>query len=292
MIGVSPAFFISKYGTEFSPEQMASSLGEIASLGFEAFQPEVYLPERLGEWCSQGARRVADAAHETGLTASQFVAHFLLHAFEDRNALRSGFGVEELADLCRSLDHLPGCDLVTVPLPAFATAGTETAAEASALRERLIEKLLSMHEAAVQFDKRLALEIMPYSLIGGVHELATILNELDAPRLGYNFDTGHAWSSKELVELIPLWFGGRLVGTHLCDNDGAANASLAPGEGNIAWDRVIGALTTIGYAGSFDVEIRCAAEHVSAKYLAARQFFEHYVSVRREERARTPPNGI
>ena len=90
--------------------------------------------------------------------------------------------------------------------------------------------------------------------------------------LGYNFDTGHAQACKELVELIPVRLGDRIFGTHLCDNHGYENSSLAPGDGTIDWSRLIPTLRSSGYEGSYDIEILCDGDSVDKQYQDAFSF--------------------
>ena len=78
MIGVSPAYFISRFGNGFTPRQVAGDLETLAKMGFEGFQLEVFHGERLAEWVSKGAFAVRDRSRGLGLRASQFVAHFML----------------------------------------------------------------------------------------------------------------------------------------------------------------------------------------------------------------------
>ncbi len=96
MFGVSPAYFISRFGDGFSCRDIADSLPDLRASGFEAFQPEVFHTANLDEWRTGGAALIKRAADATGMVASQFVGHFLLHAFESPEALASDFGIVEI----------------------------------------------------------------------------------------------------------------------------------------------------------------------------------------------------
>lgn len=54
MIGISPAFFISRFTDRFSVTRAAEGLAEISKLGFTAFQPEVFHSEHLNDWQNGG----------------------------------------------------------------------------------------------------------------------------------------------------------------------------------------------------------------------------------------------
>jgi sugar phosphate isomerase/epimerase len=123
-----------------------------------------------------------------------------------------------------------------------------------------------MLDIAEEAGKRLALEILPGSLVGGLQGLLRLIDALGSPNFGYNFDTGHAWASREAIELVPLMLTDRIFGTHLKDNNQSENISLPPGDGNIPWDPLLKNLYTSGYRGNFDLEIRCEKEEVESRY--------------------------
>lgn len=267
MFGVSPAYFISRYGTGFTPGNVCAGLESLARMGFGAFQLEVFYADRLDEWEHSGAQEVAREARAAGLQVSQFVGHFLLHSFADHESLASDIGIEEFRRIIGSLDHFPGCRTVTVPIPGIEVSGRGYAL----LYGDTLRKLEKMLTVAAANEVRLALEILPYSVIGGSEGFLRLLEHLASPWLGYNFDSGHAWAMKERIELLPEKLSGRVFGTHLCDNDGGGNNSWAPGEGTIDWGAVIPALRTSGYTSSLDIEIHCPEDQVEANYRRGRE---------------------
>lgn len=268
MFGVSPAYFISRFGTGFTPGDICGGLDALARMGFGAFQLEVFHPERLQEWVEQGAREVARATKTTGLEASQFVGHFLLHSFADGESLASEAGLEEFRRVVGSLEHFPGCRTVTLPIPGVEVGGTSYAR----LYGDTLRKLEAMLAVAAANEVYLALEILPYSVIGGSEGFLRLFDRLESPWLGYNFDSGHAWAMKERIELLPEKLSGRIFGTHLCDNDGGVNNSWTPGDGTIDWPALIPALKRSGYTSSLDIEIHCPADQVEEHYRRGREY--------------------
>ena len=93
-IGVSPAYFISRFTHRFTPDDVADSMGELARQGFRMFQLEVFHRENLDDWRARGAGIVRRQSIAHGLQASQFVAHFMLEDFADRQSLVSNAAVE------------------------------------------------------------------------------------------------------------------------------------------------------------------------------------------------------
>lgn len=273
MFGVSPAYFISRFTDRFTFQEVAASLADIRAGGFEAFQAEVFHADTLGDWRRGGARRIRLAAEAEGLHVSQFVGHFLLAAFETPEALTSDLGLVETAEALDGVVQLPDCRVFTVALPPFApTERAHLHAEAwRRCRARLIDKLVRMLDLVEQSGRVMALELMPGNLLGGVAAVMRLADDLGRPSLGVNFDTGFAWTTHAWVPLVPAEADGHLFGTHLKDNrqDGGA---LAPGRGTIPWPETLRALIDSGYAGSLDIEFRCAAERVDDEYRAARRF--------------------
>ena len=85
-------------------------------------------------------------------------------------------------------------------------------------------------------------------------------------KAGLNLDTGHAWATRDPVDLLPLKLKDRIFGLHLKDNDSDQNKPLAPGKGTINWKIFLENMDKIGYSGSLDIEIGCSLEQVRAEY--------------------------
>ncbi len=119
MIGVSPAFFIAKYTNRFSVVNMLEGLEIISSIGFKSAQLEVFHHEYPEQWTSGGDDKVRQKIDELGLFPSQFVCHFLLHAFGSVEKLKSDYGIEEMKTVLGFLEKFPECPIVMMPQAAF-----------------------------------------------------------------------------------------------------------------------------------------------------------------------------
>ena len=273
MIGVSPAYFISSRTKRFTARDMAEGLGAVAELGYTAFEPEVFFTEFLDDWVRQGAAQVAKAARDAGLTPSMFVAHCLQEAFCDPRTLESDLGLDEMDKVLDICGHFPETDVVCVALMTFDPgSGMVTGQDYTRWQGWVMEKLGIMHEKVVASGRKLCVEILPGAVIGGIDGLLRIREQLGAPDLGLNFDTGHAHACKENLELIPAKFAGTIYGVHLCDNFGRENMSLAPGKGDVDFASLISSLKHNGFTGSWDVEIICDPELVSQEYAAGFEY--------------------
>jgi len=277
MFGVSPAYFFSRYSTDFSVGDYINGLEWLKAHGFHGFQLEVFHREKLAEWENQ-AFSLADASIQLGMQATQFVAHFLLFATRTPEALLSDAGMEELKRLPEIAAHFPGCTTLTLPLSPFVVGASYhplNSAEYHRFWEAFCSKLLMMDELARAGGMRLALEIVPGSLMGGTEGFLRFIHETGNQTIGYNFDTGHAHASKECLELIPAKLAGRIYGTHLKDNAGMENLAMPPGKGTIDWTRLLAGLKKNGYRGSFDLEIASRApELVFEEYLEGKACIE------------------
>ncbi len=270
MYGVSPAFVLSGRGEDFSSEDFCACLEQIAAFGFDAFQPEVFYTERLPEWLEGGARRVAARSRAVGLAASQFVAHFMMPCFASAAALRSEEGREELKKVTELAACFEGCRVITLPIGPWQYAphlGEEAGAQPE-LAGRFHDKLAGLLEIAAAADFYLAMEILPYSFLAGSEGFLRLHHVLGSERLGINLDSGHLWACKEPLPLLPDRLTGLILGTHLSDNSGEENLSLAPGRGSIDWPGLLGALKRAGYTGSLDLEIRCPPGELESAYSA------------------------
>ena len=274
MTGVSPAYFISRYTNRFTPDDMCEGLTEVAELGFKHFQPEVFHAENLADWINGGSQQVRRCSNGLGLQPSQFVAHFILKAFSDRSNVMSDSGLVEIDSVLQIIDCLECCPIITIPLGAFDAQGIVRPGDYIALFNRCVEKIGQLLVQVEGAGRRLALEIMPSAVIGGIDGFRRLCDQLNTDTLGLNYDTGHAWAAKENLYMIPAKLNGQILGTHFCDNLGHENLSLRPGAGSINWPAIIDGLGTSDYKGSFDIEIICTPEAVRQEYSQGREFIE------------------
>jgi sugar phosphate isomerase/epimerase len=277
MFGVSPAYFVSKFSNRFSPTDVAAGLEDLPGLGFFGFQLEVFHRESLETWARTGAAEIRRKSSDLGLKAHQFVAHFMLEDFAERQRLVSNAAVEQMKVVLDIVDRFEECRVITVPLPAFEDRAASSRDNYLFLFERSAGKLSRLLALVEDTGRRMALEILPGAIVGGIDGFMRLCEHIGSDTLGLNFDTGHAWACKENLYLIPGKLGPRILGTHLCDNFGYENLSLRPGAGSIDWPRLIAALKACGYNGPWDIEIACPPNSVAEEYGAGRRFIEALV---------------
>jgi sugar phosphate isomerase/epimerase len=277
MIGVSPAFVFSLYGTGFTVADFCDALPKIKRLGFSAYQPEIYVATAIPEWLGEAGRLQRTAA-DLNLVPTQFVAHFMLEWFASLERLGPDQGLDDLKRVVEIVESFPSCRVVTIPVGPFqvdweSPVGTGPDAWMDTQR-RVTEKIRRYLGVASDAGLKLAFEIMPFSVIGGIRRFLAICDEIGSPDLGLNFDTGHAWACRELVPMLPFELQGRIFGTHLGDNRSTENVKMPLGQGTVPWAPLLRNLRAAGYRGSLDIEVVCPEDQVELRYQESLQHLQ------------------
>jgi sugar phosphate isomerase/epimerase len=102
---------------------------------------------------------------------------------------------------------------------------------------------------------RYALEPHPYRWMRNAASMLRLIEQVDSPALGMNFDPSHLFPMGELSEMVVYEVGDRVFHTHLSDNDGASNVHWRPGKGKIDWRAVLQALQAVGYDYVLSIEL-------------------------------------
>lgn len=280
-MGVSPAYFISKYGDDFSPSDVISSIPHLKDEGYNCFQIEIRYPDAVTYWDRFSIESLNHTCRDYGMYVSQFVCHHWMDHLSNSSQILMPFDIEFIERTLAIADQLPGCQQVTVPLAKGIVDFELDPVGFDRIQVTLIERLSFLLSKIKYHGKKMAIELQPGAFINGTDGYLQVCYLLgDDPDLCFNFDTGHANACKELVHLVPYKLGTRIIGTHLCDNLGLENHSWAPGDGTIAWSQLFKAMFQTGYQGAFDIEILCSSEQVEAEYRKAKQFIAFQMGVR------------
>jgi sugar phosphate isomerase/epimerase len=102
---------------------------------------------------------------------------------------------------------------------------------------------------------RYALEPHPYRWMRNAASMARLLEHVNSPALGMNFDPSHLFPMGELSEMVVYEIGDRIFHTHFSDNDGTSNAHWRPGKGKINWRAVLRTLKEVGYDNVISIEL-------------------------------------
>jgi sugar phosphate isomerase/epimerase len=278
--GVSPAYFISRFGDDFTPADIIASIPHLHEEGYASLQVEIRYAEALERWDRPAIEGLQRACREHGMRVSQFVCHHWMDDLSQGLRILQPVDVDSIERTLAIADHLPGCRQITVPFAKGAVDSRQVMdpAKYARIQAVLLERIAMLLARIKNHGKRMAVELQPGAFISGTDGYLQLCRQLgDDPDLCFNFDTGHAHACKELVHLIPYKLGARIIGTHLCDNRGHENHSWAPGDGTIAWPELFISLAQTGYQGPYDIEILCPPEHVEDDYRRARQFITTFV---------------
>ena len=115
-----------------------------------------------------------------------------------------------------------------------------------------IETLHALADIAVENGIKLAIENLPRTCLGNIHEEMTLmLNEV--PSLFACFDTNHSLRqpNPDLVRAM----GSRIITIHASDYDMIDERHLLPFLGRNDWHEIMAALEEVGYDGYFTFEV-------------------------------------
>jgi sugar phosphate isomerase/epimerase len=100
-----------------------------------------------------------------------------------------------------------------------------------------------------------ALEPHPYRWMRNAASMVRLLEHVDSPALGMNFDPSHLFPMGEIPQMVIYEVGERVFHCHFSDNDGTSNAHWRPGKGKIDWKGVLQALRDVGYDYVISIEL-------------------------------------
>ncbi|MDD5704978.1 MAG: sugar phosphate isomerase/epimerase [Kiritimatiellae bacterium] len=87
------------------------------------------------------------------------------------------------------------------------------------------------------------------------HHIDAVLSAIGSDHLGLCYDSSHDFiSGHSPCALLKKW-GGRLMTTHLSDNNGINDDHYLPGDGRIDWDVVEDAFPKTNYSGALLLEV-------------------------------------
>lgn len=102
---------------------------------------------------------------------------------------------------------------------------------------------------------RYALEPHPYRYLANAAGMLRVLEQVQSPALGVNFDPSHLFPAGEIAQVVVYQLAERVFHCHFSDNDGTTNAHWRPGKGKIDWRAVLVALEAVGFDGVISIEL-------------------------------------
>ena len=135
--------------------------------------------------------------------------------------------------------------------------------DADRARELVVDGLRTIAAEAKRAGVRVGLEPInregggDWTIISSIPEAVELIEDVDHPALGIQFDTWHLWNTETLLEDIERECR-RFVGVHVADWRDATRSwadRALPGDGVSDLPSILGALEGAGWDGFYDLEI-------------------------------------
>ena len=239
----------------FYQKSIFDCLEPIRSSGFSMLEICSF-PAHLDFHDHNAVRRAGKLIDELGLESYSFHAPFANHIdITSLNADQRNLALQEILKAAEAAAILKVRYFVIHPGPEHEQTPQLPCAE----------RLQRMQNAASTLDKvaRHCLELgigcvlenkLPHLLFGGTSDILWILGAMTAINVGTCLDTGHAYLSGDLYNVMHK-LSGHLQMIHANDNSGNYDDHNAPGEGNIDWKRLLTELSQIEFHGGFILEL-------------------------------------
>ncbi|MBD3322540.1 MAG: TIM barrel protein [Chitinivibrionales bacterium] len=119
---------------------------------------------------------------------------------------------------------------------------------AAGVLDRICEQIAEMGVGVVIEN------MLPHLFCGNISEMTWLLGSIKSVIPGACLDTGHAYLSKNLYNVM-YKLSGHLAMVHANDNTGSGDDHLPPGKGDIDWKKLLWELGQTGFRGSLMLEI-------------------------------------
>lgn len=119
-------------------------------------------------------------------------------------------------------------------------------------KDALTGQAIKLVEYAGSRNIKLAVENLRNEFLN--EALCHSLDMIRSPKYGLCFDTSHDNLTSRPLEILKK-FGGRMIATHVSDNNGRDDDHMLPYEGRIDWEKFCGILAQIDYPGILLLEV-------------------------------------
>lgn len=246
----------------FAHHRIEDALAVIAEIGYEAVaitldHDTIDPPDRSG--VAHCVAKLKPIIERTGLAVTvETGARFVL---DPRRKHRPTLISRDPADRARRIAYLEGAIDVAAALRAECASLWSGAADGEGapfdeLFDRLCGSLQPVLEHAESRDVRLGFEPEPGMLIDTMDRFTRLAERIDHPLFGLTLDVGHVHCLDDGdIRNHLARHGERLFNVHIEDMRRGVHEHLMFGEGEVDFDRVLGALRDARYAGPVHVEL-------------------------------------
>ncbi|MEN6439938.1 MAG: sugar phosphate isomerase/epimerase family protein [Syntrophobacter sp.] len=264
----------------FVKHPLAEAIGMIAGVGYSGVEILADVPHLYPFSVTEGdVDDVAAALRESRLEVANINANtavgyygqdFWEPLFEpslanpDREARKWRI---KFTKMCVDMAHRLSCPNVSITSGRI-VAGVRPEKAMTLLKKSLEEVLVYAEARGV----RVGMEYEPGLLIECFEELKELIDAIGAPHFGANLDLGHSNVLGEDPGMVIKEFSPKLFHIHLEDIRARKHYHLTPGEGDMDFRPIFGALDGVGYSGFVTVELYT---YPDAPVQAAKRAFEY-----------------
>ena len=170
--------------------------------------------------------------------------------------------------------------LLDAPAACVASGSVLPGTPPSEAYDYLLESLDELTDYAENVGVDLGIEFEPELLVECTEEVLTLIDDVESDALGVNLDVGHAAVCGEDPAESIRQCAGHITGIHLEDIEGGRGGKhyhLIPGEGDLDFEPVFGALDDIGYDGFATFELYTYPDEPDEAARRARDELVEYV---------------
>jgi sugar phosphate isomerase/epimerase len=120
--------------------------------------------------------------------------------------------------------------------------------------EQYVEAIRECADYAQSIGVRYSLEPHPFRYGANTEGLVRLLEAVDSPALGVNFDPSHLFPVGDIPHVSLYRLAPQVMHCHFSDNDGETNVHWRPGKGKIDWESVLRALKDTDFDGVISLE--------------------------------------
>lgn len=244
---------------------LAEAIRRIADCGYDGVElladvPHAYLPE-FGD----DREELHGTLEATGISVSNINANTAAGYYDDAPDT-SFFDPTIITDdeeerawrVSYTKDAIDLAGAVGAPAVCVATGRPEPGNPPKRAREHLLDSLHEILDHAESVGVDVGIEFEPELLIECTDEVLDLLDAVDRDALGVNLDIGHAAVYGEDPAESVRQCAGHITGVHLEDIVGGRRGKhyhRIPGEGDLNFEAIFGALDDIGYDGFATLEL-------------------------------------
>jgi sugar phosphate isomerase/epimerase len=229
-------------------------LDEIKNSGFSLIEISAS-PQHLDYHDIKTVKIAAKRINKLGLRPFSFHAPFFEGVdLSSPDQEQRGQSVKEITKAAEAASELGVLQFVIHPSPVEPGRNIDNELH----KQRMYNVIESLQYVAVrcrELGMNLLLEnMLPHMLFSHIADLLCIIRSIERKNVGICFDTGHANLSGNIYKMM-YKLSAHLKMIHANDNNGDTDEHLAPGDGNIDWEKLICKLKKEKFHGIFMLEL-------------------------------------